>query len=119
MRIQKSGGLYAERFIVVDDQDHVWTGPFGWMPDRRAALVFADRKQAEKVIRLLSKQQKELQEGCKYVAEVVVTTASWLPLEELREALDRHINIFNQIEEDLLILGVEINWDSLREHVDE
>jgi hypothetical protein len=113
MRIQKIG-IY-ERFIVVDDFEHVWTGPLGWMPDRRDALVFADRKQAEKVIRILSKQAKEIEDGHKYIAEVVVTTASWLPLEELRETLDRHVNIFNQIEHDLLILGVEIDWDSLRE----
>jgi hypothetical protein len=35
----------------------------------------------------------------------------------LRKAsgLGHYINIFNQIEDDLLILGVEIDWDSLEE----
>ena len=35
----------------------------------------------------------------------------------LRKAsgLGDSINIFNQIEDDLLILGVEIDWDSLEE----
>lgn len=115
MRIQKIR-IY-ERFIVVDDFEHVWTGPLGWMPDRRDALVFADRKQAEKVIRILSKQAKEIEDGHKYIAEVVVTTASgqWVPLDDLRETLRRHVNIFNQIDDDLLILDVNIDWNTLEE----
>jgi len=75
MRIQKIG-IYAERFIVVDDFDHVWTGCLGWSASRRDVLVFADPKQAQKVIRILSKQAKEIGDGHKYIAEVVVTTAS-------------------------------------------
>jgi len=115
MRIQKIG-IY-ERFIVVDDFEHVWTGPLGWMPDRRDALVFADRKQAEKVIRILSKQAKEIEDGTKFVAQVIVTTVSdrWVPIDELRATLERRIGILNELENDIHVLDVTFDWSSLRE----
>jgi hypothetical protein len=118
MHIQQIG--LFERFIVVDDHGLFWSGPLGWMPELREARVFADREQAQKVIKILGQQCREIENGTTFVAEIVVTTASdhWVPLDDLRETLRRYVGIINQVEGDLQILDVEINWDSLREDGD-
>ena len=117
MKIQRLGEY--ERFVVVDDHGCFWSGPLGWVSELQQARVFAEREQAEKVIQVVGQQLKDIQDGHKYVAQVVVTTSSPVGLEELQETLDRHVSIFNQIEDDLLVLDVEIDWDSLREQDDD
>jgi hypothetical protein len=118
MKIQRLGKL--DRYVVVDHEGRFWAGVC-WASFLREARVFAEREQAEKVIHVLGQQAKDIEKGKKFIAQVVVTTSSnqWVSLEELQETLARHVNIFNQIEDDLLVLDVEIDWDSLREQLDD
>ena len=115
MKIQRLGNY--QRYVVLNDDGRFWAGVC-WTASLRKARVFAERERAEKVIRVLGQQAKDIQDGHKYVAQIVVTTSSWLPLEELQETLERHVHIFNQIEDDLLVLDVELDWGTLKECLD-
>ncbi len=102
---------------MVDDHGHFWSGPFGWVPGLREARVFADRKRAQKVIRILGQQLRDVESGKKFVAGIVVTTSSdhWVSLDDLREMLRRQVGIINQVDGEFLVLEVAIDWDSLKE----
>ena len=117
MKIQRLGKY--ERYVVLNDDERYWSGPLGWVPELRQARVFAEREKAEKVVRVLSQQLRDIENGTKFIAQAVVTTSSWLPPEELREALGRHVCLLNEIESDLLVFDVEIDWDSLRQQDDD
>jgi len=118
MNIQQIG--IHKRFVVVDDDGRYWSGPVpGWLPDLRRAKLFARREQAEKVIQILGQQARDIQDGHKYVAQVVVTTSSPVGLDELRETLDRYVSVLSEIEDDLLVLDVEIDWGTLKEQLDD
>jgi hypothetical protein len=119
MQIQKTG--FHERFTVADDQGHYWSGPLGWMPGLREARVFASRNNAEQVIRILGQQVKDFEDGTRFVAQVIVTTASdrWVTIDELRATLERRISILNELETDIHVLDVTLDWSSLREKTDD
>jgi hypothetical protein len=112
MKIQRLGKY--QRYVVLNDDGRYWAGVC-WTSSLREARVFAKREKAEKVVRVLGQQAKDIQVGHKYVAQVVVTTSSPVGLEELQETLDRHVGVFNQIEDDLLVLDVDIDWGTLEE----
>ena len=119
MQIQEIG--HHQRFVVIDDDGRYWSGPVpGWVPELRQARVFAERHQAEKVIRIVGQQMKDIETGKQFVAQVVVTTAAdqFISLDELRATLERYVNVISEIEGDLLVLGVEIDWDTLEERED-
>ena len=71
MKIQRLGKY--QRYVVLNDEGRFWAGVC-WVTSLREARVFAQREKAEKVIRVLSQQLKDIQDGHKYVAQVVVTT---------------------------------------------
>ena len=116
MKLQRLGNY--ERYVVLNDDGRYWAGVC-WTSSLREARVFAELERARKVIRILGQQLKDVQEGHKTVAEIVVTTSSWIPLEELRETLQRYVSIFNELQDDVLILDVEVDWDTLREREDD
>jgi len=78
-----------ERYVVLNDDGRYWAGVC-WTSSLREARVFAE-----------------------------LTTSSWIPLEELRETLQRYVSIFNELQDDVLILDVEVDWDTLREREDD
>lgn len=116
MELQRLGNY--ERYVVRNDDGWYWAG-ICWTSSLREARVFAEAEAARKVIRILGQQLKDVQEGHKTVAEIVVTTSSWIPLQELRETLQRYVSIFNELQDDVLILDVEVDWDTLREREDD
>jgi CO dehydrogenase/acetyl-CoA synthase beta subunit len=120
MHIQEIG--LHERFIVVDDHGHYWSGPLpGWVSELRHAKVFSRREEAEKVVRILGQQVKDIEDGTRFVAQVIVTTASdrWVTIDELRATLERRISILNELETDIHVLDVTLDWSSLREKTDD
>ena len=116
MKIQQIGE--HQRFVVVNDDGCYWSGPCpGWVSELRSARVFAHREEAENVVRILDQQEKEIADGTKFVAQVIVTTVSdrWVPIDELRATLERRIGILNELENDIHVLDVTFDWSSLRE----
>ena len=115
MKIQRLGKY--DRYVVLNDDGRYWAG-ICWASALREARVFAEMSKAEKVVRILSKQERDIRDGHQYAAEIIVKTSSdqWVPLQELRETLARYVSVINEIEGDVHVLDVEIDWESLREH---
>ena len=66
-------------------------------------------------------QVKDIEDGTRFVAQVIVTTASdrWVTIDELRATLERRISILNELETDIHVLDVTLDWSSLREKTDD
>mgnify|MGYP000229865442 CR=1 FL=1 len=68
-----------------------------------------------------TQQVKNFEDGTRFVAQVIVTTASnrWMTIDQLRATLERRISILNELETDIHVLDVTLDWSSLREKTDD
>ena len=112
MKIQRIGK--CDRYVVLNDDGRYWAGVC-WVTSLRDARVFAEREQAEKVIRVLSERQQEIANGQRLTANVTVTIrpGRWMCVDDLRRSLEQKVEII--VDSDLDIIDVEVDWDSLRE----